>query len=274
MCKNKDIDNGLEVYPLLLGEKRVTELVFSFVVGWSAGRLLPRLARRLLEKRNGDPVYRCADCRRSAVAGGPKGRFDPGIRRTPLCRICRRPLFPSAGSAPWLTGGGFAAAQTVWSGTGELWVAWVLVAILVLVVLTDFWAMIIPDAVTVPGMVFFFLMRLLVRQEPFSFYLLGFLSSFLLSYFVARLTGGLGGGDVKLLAMSGLALGWTNGLLAFALAVFSGGLHALHLMAKGGRRRDPLPFGPHLAAGIFVAHGWGGGIIDWYGSFLYGLEDF
>lgn len=246
----------------------MTELVLSFVIGWSAGRLLPRLARRLLERSNGFPVYCCADCRRYA-SGGPQGSQDSEIRRTPLCRICRRPLFPPAGAASWLTGGGFAAAQAVWGGTGELWVAWVLVAILVLVVLTDFWAMIIPDAVTISGMVLFFLMRLLVRQEPFSFYLLGFLFSFLLSYVVARLTGGLGGGDVKLIAMSGLALGWTNGLLAFALAVVSGGLHAFHWLAKGGRRRDPLPFGPHLAVGIFVAHGWGGGIIDWYGSFFW-----
>src|SRR5690606_39692416 len=73
-----------------------------------------------------------------------------------VCSSDLRPLFPPAGWAPWLTGGGFAAAQTVWGGTGELWVAWVLVGILVLVTWTDFWAMTIPDAVTVPGMVFFF----------------------------------------------------------------------------------------------------------------------
>lgn len=252
----------------------VTELVFSFVIGWFAGCLLPRLARRLLDQRREDPVYRCADCRRSAQGAKPDGRLGSGVWRTPLCRVCRRPLFPSAGAAPWLTGGGFAAAQTVWGGTGELWLAWVLVAILVLVVLTDLWAMIIPDIVTVPGMVLFFLMRLLVREEPFSFYLLGFFSLLLLSYLIARLTGGLGGGDVKLLAMSGLVLGWTNGLLAFALAVASGGLHALHLLAKGGRGRDPLPFAPHLAAGIFVAHGWGGAILEGYISFIGGMEGF
>ena len=248
----------------------MTELVFSFAIGWVVGLLLPRLARRLLEKGNGDAVYRCAGCRRYAGAERSESLCDPGIQRTPLCRSCGRPLFPPAGTAPWLTGGGFAAAQTAWGGTGELWVAWALVAILVLVLLTDFWAMIIPDAVTVPGTVLFFLMRLLIRQDPLSFYLLGFFTSFLLSYFIARLTGGMGGGDVKLLALSGMALGWTNGLLAFGLAVTSGGLHALYLMTKGGRRRDPLPFGPHLAAGIFVAHGWGDGIIGWYGSHFLG----
>ena len=246
----------------------MAELVFSFVIGWSAGLLLPRLARRLLEKGSGDADYRCAACRRAADDARAEVLFDPGTHRTPLCRSCGRPLLPPAGWAPWLTGGGFAAAQTVWGGTGELWVAWVLVGILVLVTWTDFWAMTIPDAVTVPGMVFFFLVRLVVREDPFFFHLLGFFVSFLLSYFLARLTGGLGGGDVKLLAMSGLALGWTNGLLAFALAVASGGFHGLYLLAKGGRGRDPFPFGPHLAAGIFVAHGWGEGIIDWYGSFF------
>ena len=243
-------------------------LIFSLGIGWFVGCLLPRLARRLLERDSGDAVYRCARCRSSAASGGPKGGEKPKGWRTPRCRICRRPLFPPAGSAPWLTAGGFAAAHAVWGGTGELWVAWVLVAVLVLVALTDFWAMIIPDVVTFSGMGLFCLMRLLVRQEPFSFYLLGFLVSFLLSYAVARLSGGMGGGDVKLFAMSGLVLGWAKGLLAFALAIFSGGLHALHWMATGGRRRDPIPFGPHLAAGIFVAHGWGGGIIDWYCSFF------
>jgi leader peptidase (prepilin peptidase) / N-methyltransferase len=67
----------------------------------------------------------------------------------------------------------------------------------------------------------------------------------------------LGFGDVKLVVVLGLAVGWLgwSQLLAAALFAFGvGGLVGLALLVAGRKgRRDPLPFGPFLAAGALLA---------------------
>lgn len=77
---------------------------------------------------------------------------------------------------------------------------------------------------------------------------------------------GLGLGDVKLMAGSGLLLGWPRTLLAVLVGSVLGS--ALHLarMRRGAPRR--LAFGPYLAAGIWLAALFGDTIIAWYLTLL------
>ena len=69
--------------------------------------------------------------------------------------------------------------------------------------------------------------------------------------------GGLGGGDVKLLGLLGLVLGWTgwNVLMGGVLAgLMVGALGSLLLIAVGRAGwRTRVPFGPPLLAGAYVA---------------------
>lgn len=73
-------------------------------------------------------------------------------------------------------------------------------------------------------------------------------------------TGGLGLGDVKLAAASGLYLGsWQAGYLAALLALASAGAVALWLLASGRRQAGScLAFGPYLAAATLVVKAAGG----------------
>ena len=59
---------------------------------------------------------------------------------------------------------------------------------------------------------------------------------------IAGLTGGLGGGDVKLMAVAGLYLGWQNVLVSFFIASITGGLYAIYLILfkKQGKSRNAL----------------------------------
>jgi leader peptidase (prepilin peptidase)/N-methyltransferase len=77
--------------------------------------------------------------------------------------------------------------------------------------------------------------------------------------------GGMGGGDMKLGAMLGAFLGWKLGLLAVLLGVFGGGAAAICLLLlrrKG--RKEAIPFGPFLALGGAIALLWGDRILEWY----------
>ncbi|MGN0159384.1 MAG: prepilin peptidase [Brotaphodocola sp.] len=74
-----------------------------------------------------------------------------------------------------------------------------------------------------------------------------------------------GGGDIKLMAAGGLLLGWKNNLVAFYLAVLTGGLYGGILLLSGKKnRKDHVAFGPFLCLGMAVSALWGEKILDVY----------
>jgi prepilin signal peptidase PulO-like enzyme (type II secretory pathway) len=76
---------------------------------------------------------------------------------------------------------------------------------------------------------------------------------------------GLGGGDIKLAALIGAALGAGVGLVAAFVGIMLGGVVAAALLVTGRRRfGEYLPFGPFLAAGGVVAAIWGEPLLRWY----------
>jgi leader peptidase (prepilin peptidase)/N-methyltransferase len=86
---------------------------------------------------------------------------------------------------------------------------------------------------------------------------------FLVIILVSR--GGMGGGDMKLGAMLGAFLGWKALLFALFAAIVLGGVVGVAVLVSGLRgRKDPIPFGPFLAAGGAMALFWGERIIDWW----------
>lgn len=83
--------------------------------------------------------------------------------------------------------------------------------------------------------------------------------------------GGMGGGDVKLMAAGGLWLGWQGALLALAIASWLGGLAAIVLLVSGKRKRqEAMAFGPFLAFGIWAAFFFGQRLLAGYEAFCLG----
>jgi leader peptidase (prepilin peptidase)/N-methyltransferase len=75
----------------------------------------------------------------------------------------------------------------------------------------------------------------------------------------------MGLGDVKMAAVMGIMLGYPNVLVAIFLAIVTGGIIAVILLAtrKKGRKQG-IPFGPFLALGTMLALIWGNSIWGWY----------
>lgn len=81
---------------------------------------------------------------------------------------------------------------------------------------------------------------------------------------------GMGGGDIKLLAMIGAFLGWQGVLLSLLLASFIGSIVGVGWMiARGADSKLAIPFGPFLSLGALVALLWGDSIVRWYISTLF-----
>lgn len=77
--------------------------------------------------------------------------------------------------------------------------------------------------------------------------------------------GGMGGGDVKLMAAAGLYLGTSMTALALFTGFLAGALTGIILiLLRLKTRKDYIPFGPFLALGIILASLWGEEIIRSY----------
>lgn len=74
-----------------------------------------------------------------------------------------------------------------------------------------------------------------------------------------------GGGDIKLSAVCGFALGWKLALVgAFIAIVFGGGFGVYLLAAKKKGRREHFAFGPFLALGFVASLLCGDALLGWY----------
>ncbi|MBI3810912.1 MAG: prepilin peptidase [Nitrospirae bacterium] len=124
---------------------------------------------------------------------------------------------------------------------------------------------IIPDRITLPGIVIG-LASSVVLPLGFLNALIGFLLGGSLFYGVAVLSrGGMGGGDIKLIAMIGAFLGWKQVLLTIFIGALAGSVVGLFLMAfKGKSRKHAVPFGPFLSLGAVVSLFAGPAIWNWY----------
>jgi leader peptidase (prepilin peptidase)/N-methyltransferase len=182
------------------------------------------------------------------------------------CRAC-------AMTIPWryplvegLTAALFLAAYLAFGPTPDAVVAAVLLAALVAITVIDLQCQIIPDVISLPGILAGCLANVATGRVPWLDSLLGIVvGGGLFMVIILASGGGMGGGDMKLGAMLGAFLGWKVVLVAVFVAVILGGTLALTLLASGKRgRKDPIPFGPFLAAGGAAGLFYGERVVRWY----------
>ncbi len=129
-----------------------------------------------------------------------------------------------------------------------------LCAALLIIIWIDLHHQIIPDVISLPGILAGFLFSFVSTFVGWQDSLIGLLAGggffylVSLSYYLIRKQEGLGGGDIKLLALLGAFLGWQSLLFIIFTSSLSGsivGLIAMRSQKKGGSTR--IPFGPFLA---------------------------
>ena len=133
-------------------------------------------------------------------------------------------------------------------------VYFVFAAALLAIIVIDLYHQIIPDVISLPGIVLgfvssFFIPEVTWQQSALGILLGGgLLYAIALTYYLIAKRDGMGGGDIKLLAMIGAFLGWQSLLFVVFFSSLTGsiiGILAMIKQKKGGRTR--IPFGPFLA---------------------------
>jgi leader peptidase (prepilin peptidase)/N-methyltransferase len=142
----------------------------------------------------------------------------------------------------------------------------ILISTLIVVALIDLDHKIIPNTITLPGITIGFGVSLWALPVTPLSSLVGLVAGGSFFYIVALISkGGMGGGDIKLIAMIGAFLGWKGAFFTILVGALAGSVVGLSLMSIGKKgRKDKVPFGPFLALGAILYILLGDALIDWY----------
>ena len=219
------------------------------------------------------PPSRCPGC------GQPLAWWDniPVLSYAALrgrCRNCRLPISLRYPIVEALTAAIFLLHWFAFGPTALLFVRLLFACALIVLFAIDLEHQILPNVITVPGIVLGFLCSWLVPPGPWMSLAGIALGGGLLwgiaeLWFRLRKVEAMGFGDVKMLAMIGAVLGVKMVVLTFVLSSMIGGLVGATLLAS--RRADmatKVPFGTMLAFAALVASLYGEPILTWYFSVL------
>jgi len=150
----------------------------------------------------------------------------------------------------------------------------ILSSALIIIAFIDLNEQIVPDIISLPGIVIGFIISFFVSYISFINSALGVVVGGGIILIIG-LAGSvifkkeaMGGGDVKLAAMIGAFLGWRYIIISLFLGFFLGALAGIVLiLSKIKSREDVVPFGPFIVLGSFITLLWGDKILSWYIGF-------
>ncbi|MDD5680648.1 MAG: prepilin peptidase [Candidatus Omnitrophica bacterium] len=191
------------------------------------------------------------------------------------CRFCRRPISPRYFLVELLTALLWLTLFMVFGLTPKFFCTGALASALVISTFIDFEFQIIPDVITISGMLAGLIAAVLfpsILAEPTwkkallnsflgviagggSTYLIGVLGK------MAFKKDAMGGGDVKLMGMIGAFLGWKFALLVFFIAPFFGSF--IGIILKIRNKVDIIPYGPYISLATIIVIFWGAKILNY-----------
>ena len=148
----------------------------------------------------------------------------------------------------------------------QLFRDWFLISAMMVIFIYDLRWYLILDIVTLPACLVVLILNLALGFSLWNLLVSGIIGSgfFLLQFLIS---GGkwIGGGDIRLGLLMGLALGWPGVIAAIIISYFLGSLVGLGLIAAGKKRwGSEIPLGVFLAAGTIIDLFWQERILDWY----------
>ena len=187
------------------------------------------------------------------------------------CRTCGAPISPRYPVVEAVTAAMFALAWWYY-GPGPMLISRLIFGCALIVLFAiDLEHHLLPNVITLTGIVIGFLLSFITDQPGWQSSLIGIVAGggvlFLIAevYYRVRHEEGLGMGDVKMLAMMGAFLGWPLAILSLMIASVAGTIIGIGLIVSGrGTMKYALPFGTFLAIGAAVSAAAGQTILHWY----------
>jgi leader peptidase (prepilin peptidase) / N-methyltransferase len=267
------------------------------VLGAIIGSFLNVVIHRLpLEESIVFPNSRCPSCG-AAIAFYDNVPLVSYLALRGKCRACKTGISARYPTVELLTALLFVAVSWSDGFTPALVFDLIFVSALIALIFIDAEHMILPNAITYPGIAFALVARLVLPYlmgRPYFDDLDGLMQGMfsdlplwtasLLGALIGMLVGGgslwlmgwtweklrgieaMGLGDVKMMFMVGAYFGWRLTILTIFLGVLSGSVIGVALMLRQGKKNMQmlLPFGVFLGIGSIVALLAGAHIVEWY----------
>jgi leader peptidase (prepilin peptidase)/N-methyltransferase len=246
-------------------------LAFVFVFGAIIGSFLNVCIVRLPDGRSvASPPSHCPKCQ-TYLAWYENVPILSYLVLGGRCRTCRVRISPLYPAVEVLTGA-LAVALFLRLGPTLAFAGYfAFAAALVVITFIDLDHQIIPDVISLPGIAVglaFSLVSPLVTPLDALLGVLaggGVLLAVAWLYKTFRGQEGMGGGDVKLLAMIGAFLGWQSIFVTlFVGSVIGSIIGVVVMLYEGADTKLAIPFGPFLAGGALVYLFWGERILAFY----------
>jgi len=155
------------------------------------------------------------------------------------------------------------AAAAMWVSGPTLTALWVFafLAIMIAITFIDWEHQIIPDPLSLGGTVLGWIGAVvcldltLLQSVIGSLVGAGLITGIALLYKLARKVDGMGGGDIKLMAMIGAFLGWQMVFAVLFLAAFAGSVYGIFLLRRSGADgKTAVAFGSFLAPAAILMY--------------------
>jgi leader peptidase (prepilin peptidase)/N-methyltransferase len=191
------------------------------------------------------------------------------------CRYCNAPISFRYLVVEVLSGIAALSVLFRFGLTLEGLVYFIFIASLLVITFIDIDHRIIPDIITLPGIPIGLVASFALPKVTLLSSVLGLLagggSLWGVAWAYHRITGkdGMGGGDIKLLAMIGTIVGWQGVIFTIFVSSAVGTIIGMTVMlVKGKNMKFAVPFGPFLAIGAMAYIFFGERIIFWYFNLL------
>lgn len=173
------------------------------------------------------------------------------------CRYCKEKISLFYPIFEFTTGVLFAISYKVFGASIDFFIAIILISTLLIIIISDYQTMIIPDELLIFS---FILLAICIYIKSGLKGLIISIGAGVLSFlfmFALKKIGdflfkkeSMGGGDIKLMFILGLALGFPEAILTVFLASFIGLPVSLWILYK--KKNHEIPFGPFLAVGAII----------------------
>ena len=250
------------------------EIVLIFVLGLIVGSFSNVCIYRI--PRNESIVYPASHCTKchSNIKALDNIPLLSYILLKGRCRNCKSKISIQYPVVEFLTGFIYLIIYLIYGLSIQTLIYIILSSALIIIAFIDLNEQIVPDVISLPGIVIGFIISFFVPYISFVNSALGVVvgGGIIL---VIGLAGSvifkkeaMGGGDVKLAAMIGAFLGWRYILISLFLGFFLGALAGIILiLSKIKSREDAVPFGPFIVLGSLITLLWGEKILIWYLGF-------
>ena len=247
------------------------EIVLIFVLGLIVGSFNNVCIYRI--PRNESIIYPASHCPKCRTTIKPIDNIPllSYILLKGRCRNCKSKISIQYPVVEFLTGFIYLIIYLIYGLSIQTLIYIILSSALIIIAFIDLNEQIVPDVISLPGIVIGFIISFFVTYISFVDSALGIVVGggiilvISLGGSVIYKKEAMGGGDVKLAAMIGAFLGWRYIIISLFLGFFLGALIGIILIVtKIKKREDVIPFGPFIILGSFITLLWGEQIISWY----------